>query len=424
MVKDVKTGQCHRADKLIEENVQKMIAKKKNMKPEEREALEKVANDAENYSAEELDKCIAQYKMKAPDTGNDLTNAVPFNLMFGTDIGPTGHLKGYLRPETAQGIFVNFRRLNEFNNGKMPMAGAQIGLGFRNEIHPRAGLLRVREFQMAEIEHFVDPTNKDHFKFDNVKHLKIPLLTADNQETTGKVIYDLTIEDAVAQKVIDNQTLAYFMARSYLFLTSCGIREDGIRYRQHRSNEMAHYAQDCWDAEVECSYGWIEVAGHADRSAYDLTKHSERTKVELVAARPLKEPKTVKFIHITMDKPKMGKALKKDSKIVTEYIDNLKEEGKEKHMKEAQETGKIIVVVGDREIEVAGEFLKFEEQEKTIQEEKYIPSVIEPSFGLGRIIYCVFEHCFKTREKDAQRTYFTFPPLIAPVKCSILPLLN
>jgi len=98
--------------------------------------------------------------------------------MFKTDIGPTGHLGGYLRPETAQGIFLNFRRLIEFNNGRMPCAGAQVGLAFRNEIHPKQGVLRVREFAMAEIEHFVDPADKSHVKFDTVAHIKLPLWTA------------------------------------------------------------------------------------------------------------------------------------------------------------------------------------------------------------------------------------------------------
>lgn len=101
MVKDLKTGQCHRADKLIEEHVQKVIGKKKNMKPEEREKLERIAQDAENYTAAELDQCIQENKIKAPDTGNELSNAQAFNLMFGSEIGPTGQLKGFLRPETA-----------------------------------------------------------------------------------------------------------------------------------------------------------------------------------------------------------------------------------------------------------------------------------------------------------------------------------
>ena len=181
---------------------------------------------------------------------------------------------------------------------------------------------------MAEIEHFVDPGNKDHHKFDSIKDLKLPLLSADSQETNFEVITDMTIGEAVEKKMIGNQTIAYFMGRTYLFLTSCGIRPESIRYRQHRSNEMAHYAQDCWDAEVETSYGWIEVAGHADRSCFDLTKHAEKTKTELVAARPLKEPKTMKYVNITIDKPKIGKALKKDSKPVCAYLADLSEDDK------------------------------------------------------------------------------------------------
>ena len=86
---------------------------------------------------EELNLVIKELKIKAPDTGNELGEAIPFNLMFSTQIGPTGTYKGYLRPETAQGIFINFRRLLEYNYGRMPMSVAQLGLGFRNEIHPK-----------------------------------------------------------------------------------------------------------------------------------------------------------------------------------------------------------------------------------------------------------------------------------------------
>lgn len=100
--------------------------------------------------------------------------------MFETHIGPSGHNRGFLKPETSQGIFLNFKRLLEYNNGRMPFASAQIGLGFRNEIAPRQGLLRVREFTMAEIEHFVDPNIKDHPKFNSVADLKLPLLSAEN----------------------------------------------------------------------------------------------------------------------------------------------------------------------------------------------------------------------------------------------------
>merc|ERR1719225_1994874 len=99
--------------------------------------------------------------------------------------------------------------------------------------------------------------------------------------------------DAIESGTVGNQTVGYFVARTYMLLTSLGIAPSAIRFRQHRSNEMAHYANDCWDAEVETSYGWIEIAGHADRSAFDLTKHMEKTRVELMASRRLPEEITV-----------------------------------------------------------------------------------------------------------------------------------
>merc|ERR1711963_691666 len=118
---------------------------------------------------------LKEYDMKSPVSGNDLTEPLEFNLMFGTSIGPTGLNKGFLRPETAQGIFVNFKRLLEFNQGKLPFAAAQIGNAFRNEISPRSGLIRVREFTMAEIEHFCDPAEKDHPKFAGVASTEVSL---------------------------------------------------------------------------------------------------------------------------------------------------------------------------------------------------------------------------------------------------------
>lgn len=87
---------------------------------------------------EQLNQTIKSLGIKNPDTGNDLSEAFPFNLMFQTQIGPTGTSIGYLRPETAQGHFVNFKKLLEFNSGKIPFASACIGLGFRNEISPRS----------------------------------------------------------------------------------------------------------------------------------------------------------------------------------------------------------------------------------------------------------------------------------------------
>ncbi len=153
----------------------------------------------------------------------------------------------------------------------MPFAAAQIGLGFRNEIAPRNGLLRVREFCMAEIEHFVNPNDKKHPKFRNIADVELVLFPADAQLGTGRTV-TMTIGDAVRQGIVNNETLGYFMARTQQWVTRIGVNPSKMRFRQHLKTEMAHYAADCWDLEIKMSYGWIECAGHADRACYDLGK--------------------------------------------------------------------------------------------------------------------------------------------------------
>lgn len=425
LVKDMKSGVCYRADKLIQEFIEKTKAKKKNMKPEELDELNKLHTDVDKMEGEELDATIQKYKIKAPDTGSELSPSSKFNLMFDTQIGPSGGTKGYLRPETAQGHFVNFRKLLEFNGGKIPFASASIGLGFRNEISPRSGLLRVREFTMAEIEHYVDPDNKAHKKFYTIKDLKLPLWSGKNQKDHKGTINDLTLEDAVKAKLIDNETLAYFLARTYLFLTTIGINKNGVRFRQHTEKEMAHYASDCWDAEVETSYGWIEVAGHADRTCYDLSAHSKVSGVELVASKLLPSPIKKQLIRFNLNKGNLYKNLKDKSKTVVEYLESLGEPEKNVLFEDYTKNGDHFnVKVNDVDYKITKDLALIEKYEVVQTEEKYIPGVIEPSFGIGRITYCVMEHCFGVREKDEKRTVFTFPPVVAPYKVSIIPLLH
>lgn len=159
MVKDVKTQTCFRADHLLEDVIEPML-KDPTVPRDKKKAMELDKNRVDEMSPEELGGKLKEYGVKAPDTGNDLTSPFPFNLMFATQIGPMGNNQAYFRPETAQGIFVNFRDLLYYNGGRLPFAGAQVGRGYRNEIAPRQGLLRVREFEMAEIEHFVHPEKK------------------------------------------------------------------------------------------------------------------------------------------------------------------------------------------------------------------------------------------------------------------------
>src|SRR5690349_24198089 len=114
---------------------------------------------------------------------------------------------------------------------------------------------------MAEIEHYVDPAKKDHSRFSEVADYKLSILPASVQLSGKTDLLNITVREAVEKKIIDNQTLGYFLVRIHMFLTKIGINPDRIRFRQHMANEMAHYACDCWDAEINTSYGWTECVG-------------------------------------------------------------------------------------------------------------------------------------------------------------------
>lgn len=232
----------------------------------------------------------------------------------------------YMRPETAQGHFLNFSRLLEFNNGRIPFASAHIGKSFRNEISPRAGLLRVREFTMAEIEHYVDPKDKKHDRFDEIKDVELELLDRHVQASGSTKLTTMRVGDAVSQGVIANETLGYFLARISLFLIKIGIDPTRLRFRQHMSNEMAHYATDCWDAEIQSSFGWTECVGCADRAAYDLSVHSNRTGHPLVARQALKEPIVTERYVPEFNKKSFGKTFGKDTAVVQTVVNGMAEE--------------------------------------------------------------------------------------------------
>ena len=131
MVKDPEGGECFRADKLLEDAIDALLEANPDMPTSEKEAHLRVQIQADAFSPKELDEQLVKYGCKAP-SGEKYGPSFPFNLMFKTSIGPEGTAVGFLRPETAQGLFVNFRRLLDANAQKMPFAAAQIGLGFRN----------------------------------------------------------------------------------------------------------------------------------------------------------------------------------------------------------------------------------------------------------------------------------------------------
>ncbi|BES99748.1 Glycyl-tRNA synthetase [Nesidiocoris tenuis] len=421
MVKDLTSGECFRLDHLIKAALEKQAAAK-DAKLEFKEKIADILVKLDGMTKDEMGALLKEFKIKSPLTGNDLTEPIEFNLMFSTHIGPTGLIKGFLRPETAQGIFVNFKRLLEFNMGKLPFAAAQIGNAFRNEISPRSGLLRVREFTMAEIEHFCDPNDKSHPKFSDVSDTEVVLYSACDQ-MDGKSAKIMTIGDAVHLKLVDNETLGYYMARIQAYLLLVGIAKDKLRFRQHMAQEMAHYACDCWDAEALTSYGWVECVGCADRSAYDLTQHTSATGTKLSAEKTLPAPKTVTVTEPQINKSIVGRAFKKDAKTVTEALNRLGTEQLEEMSTILNEKGEYVLTAADSsEHIITKDMLTVKTYEKTVHVEEIIPSVVEPSFGIGRVMYALLEHNFRVRKNDEQRTFLTIPPSVAPLKCAIFPL--
>ncbi|OAY43824.1 glycine--tRNA ligase, mitochondrial 1 [Manihot esculenta] len=428
MVKDEKTGTCYRADHLLKDFCNEKLQKDLSITAEKAAELKHVLAVLDDLSAEELGAKIKEYGIVAPDTKNPLSDPYPFNLMFQTSIGPSGLIPGYMRPETAQGIFVNFKDLYYYNGNKLPFAAAQIGQAFRNEISPRQGLLRVREFTLAEIEHFVDPEDKSHPKYPEVADLEF-LMFPREEQMSGQSAKRIRLGEAVSKGIVNNETLGYFIGRVYLFLTRLGIDKKRLRFRQHLANEMAHYAADCWDAEIECSYGWIECVGIADRSAYDLRAHSEKSGVPLVAHEKFSEPREVEKLVIAPVKKELGLAFKGNQKMVVEALEAMNEK-EAMEMKASLETkGEVefYVCTLEKNVCIKKNMVTISKEKKKEHQRVFTPSVIEPSFGIGRIIYCLFEHSFYTRPSkagDEQLNVFQFPPLVAPIKCTVFPLVQ
>ncbi|CAK7275350.1 Glycine--tRNA ligase 1, mitochondrial [Sporothrix epigloea] len=459
MCKDAKSGEIFRADHFVEEILEQRLIgnkaargqkvdeadkaddpkKKKKLKGKGQEAVrlddavvqeyEETLAQIDNYNGEQLGELIKKFDLRNPATGIQPEPPTAFNLMFGTQIGPSGGLQGYMRPETAQGQFLNFSKLLEFNMQSMPFASASIGKSYRNEISPRAGLLRVREFLMAEIEHFVDPEGgKKHHRFHEVENIELVLLDRDTQLSGKTTPRTMSIGAAVRDRVVDNETLGYFLARIHLFLKKIGVDQSKIRFRQHMANEMAHYATDCWDAELLTSSGWVECVGCADRSAYDLSVHAKKTGAPLIVRQRLETPKVIEEWTAEIDKKKFGPRFKKDAKAVEAALLGLSQDQLEAVSKDLKANGKVtidVTDVADGKAELTSDLVAVEFTKRTENIREFTPNVIEPSFGIGRILYSLLEHNYWSRGAeggDEARGVLSFTPSVAPTKVLIVPI--
>lgn len=282
LVEDTKTGERYRADHLLKD----------------------VGVPAEGLALSDIDRLILEHKIMSPK-GNPLSPARQFNMMFETRIGATAGPEGlvYLRPETAQGIFVNFKNVLDSMAPKMPFGIAQVGKAFRNEIAPREFLFRVREFEQMEIEYFVKP-----------------------EEWQER--FELLRQDI------------------WKWFDHLGLKRENVREYDVPENDLAHYSKRTIDFEYNYpGKGFDELAGFAYRTDHDLKSH----------------------------------------------------------------------------MSASGATLEYIEPDGT----RYIPHVLEPSFGVGRAFTSVLCEAYQEDEMGGEvRTFLKFPPHLAPYRVAVSPLLK
>ncbi|MCX6777258.1 MAG: glycine--tRNA ligase, partial [Candidatus Micrarchaeota archaeon] len=242
---------------------------------------EKLGKKVEGISEAELAKLIEKEKIVCPDCKGALENVAEFNLMFKTNVGAAEGIVAYSRPETAQGIFMAFPRVFRFAGSKLPLAIAQIGHSFRNEISPRQGLMRMREFTQMELEYFFNPKETTHPKFADIAQTKIRFYAREEQETGSGKTDETTVAEAVKKNAIPNEIMGYFIALEQEFYVACGVPYEKFRFRHMLKSETPHYSGGNIDLEVETSYGWEETVGNAYRTDYDLAAHAKMSGKDL-----------------------------------------------------------------------------------------------------------------------------------------------
>ncbi len=226
--------------------------------------------DAEGKSVDDILTIIKDNKLKCPSCGGGFKEPEHFNLMFKSEVGAKEGNLAYLRPETAQSIFTNFKLVYDNARMKLPFGIAQTGKAFRNEISPRDFLFRCREFEQFEIEFFCHPDKlNDCLGYNKIKSLEFNYFDGKKQKKAK-------ISDLKASK-----WHAYWLAEFYRFFLELGLSKDKLRITKHNKEKLAHYAAACFDIEYKFPFGWKEIHGNADRKQFDLTQHSKLSKNDM-----------------------------------------------------------------------------------------------------------------------------------------------
>ncbi len=320
-----------------------------------------------------------------PDNGSLLTEPRPFNLMFKTYIGPVADESNvaYLRPETAQAIFAQFKNVAETSRQKVPFGIAQVGKAFRNEVTPRNFTFRSREFEQMELEFFIKPDEAIEAIHGSVATPSGPGHPGEPQANWGWQLWH-----------------QYWVEERIRFYEGIGLPRTTLEEYWQKPEELAHYARACVDILFKFPFGTQELEGIAARSDFDLSQHQ----------RCSGKPMSVFDEELKMAWPKL--APEKQAAISEGYFTH-----RQRYLTKTGETP--------------------EKAERTAREDAanlakgyYVPHVIEPSAGVDRLILALLTNAFTEEESVDEkgrkeiRTVLRFHPRVAPVKVGIFPLLK
>ncbi len=219
----------------------------------------------ERLSSEEFQSLIQKYDLKCPKCRGELAKPIQFNMMFRVGVGAE-NADAYLRPETAQSIFVDFSRLSKTMRIKLPKGIAQVGKSFRNEISPRQGLMRLRELIQAEVEVFFNP--KASFDLEKITRLGDVRMNILSFPYSGEA-KEVGIGEAI-KLFGGKEIIAYYFALLQNFYEAIGFKKSVTRFRERSPSDRAFYTTSAFDFEIKTSLGWNELVACNYRTDYDL----------------------------------------------------------------------------------------------------------------------------------------------------------
>ncbi|MEM2959993.1 MAG: glycine--tRNA ligase [Candidatus Bathyarchaeia archaeon] len=373
------------------------------------------SQETDKMGLQEIREEIKHHNIRCPDCGGVLAEPKYFLTMFQTNIGPYSESIGFGRPEAAQGIFVEFKRLHEQVRERLPIGFAQIGHALRNEISPRQGPIRLREFTIIDLEFFFDPEKPQCPFLNEIADEKLRLVLAENRLKGIETPVELSVKDIVTKGYVIVEWQVYFMALAKRFITSLGIPEDKQRFIEKHPWERAHYSAQGFDQEVYLDrWGWVEVAGFNYRTDYDLKGHMMESSVDMKVFKPGDEETMRSEVRV---KPLIQNINQAFGEKAPEIINALQNVDPEALLTAFNKQG--FYEISD--LKVTSEHVEVIRVEVREKGRRFIPHVIEPSFGSDRLAYATLEYAYTVKD---DRVILRLPRDIAPIQLAVLPLVS